>query len=274
MNRSIHKMILNIHEPVLSHPTFRIPATRWVAASIQHPTSNIPAPAITMTDDEIRERDKRLTAAHEAGHFVVATYHGQFIRAKIEESGAADLSSDRAWVGQVEIDAGEWTPAMVIAGELAVALIEEPEYWDDVDNLVADTLEDVAEDPHYLSDTDRAAFPNDVHQQRTAILEAANILGSNRALFEWAANELYSREEVNFDRPFLACEFENTNRTDWLWLQRGQINAHLNRLAKELYAIWQSPTPDRDAAKAAELEVRRLQTLLARVEQKIRDVWK
>jgi hypothetical protein len=227
-----------------------------------------------MIDDEIRERDKRLTAAHEAGHFVVAAFSGQFIRAKIEESGAADLSSDRAWVGEVEIEDGEWTPAMVIAGEMAVALAEEPEYWNDLESLVEDTLEDLADDPNYLSATDRAAFPDDVHQQRQAAVEAANILYNNRAFFEWATNELYNREEVKFDRPFLTCEFENNNRTDWLWLQRAQINAHLDRLAKELYANWQSPTPDRDAAKAAELEVRRLQTLLARVEQKIRDVWR
>jgi hypothetical protein len=227
-----------------------------------------------MTDDAIRERDKRLTAAHEAGHFVVAVYAGQYIRAKIVESGAADLSSDRAWVGEVEIETGDWTPAMVIAGEMAVALVEEPEYWDDLESLVADTLEDVAEDPHFLSDTDRAAFPTDVDEQQRAAIEAAAILRNNRALFEWAASELYNREEVKFDRPCMACEFQNDNRIDWQWAQRDQINAQLERLAKELYANWQSATPDREAAKAMEPEVRRLQRLLGRVEQKIRDVWR
>jgi hypothetical protein len=227
-----------------------------------------------MTEQEIRDRDKRLTAAHEAGHFVVAAFEGQYIRAKIEESGAADLSSDRAWVGQVEIEEGDWTPAMVIAGEMAVALVEEPEYWNDVEALVEDTLEDIAEDPHYLSETDRAAFPADEPEQRIAIREAADILGNNRALFEWATNELYAERQITFDRPCMACEFENYNRTDWQWLQRGELMAALDRLAAQLYAIWQSPNPDKEAAKKAELEARRLKTLLARVEQKIRDVWK
>ena len=227
-----------------------------------------------MTEQEIRDRDKRLAAAHEAGHFVVATFEGQYIRARIEESGAADLSSDRAWVGQVEIDEGEWTPAMVIAGEMAVALIEEPEYWNDEEALVADTVEDLAEDPHYLSVTDRAAFPVDVVEQQKAIREAANILGNNRALFEWATNELYNLQEIKFDRPCMASEFENYNRTDWQWNQRGELTAALDRLATELYGIWQAPTPDQDAAKKAELEARRLKTVLARVEQRLRDVWK
>jgi hypothetical protein len=227
-----------------------------------------------MTEEEVRDRDKRLTAAHEAGHLVVAAFEGQYIRARIEESGATDLASDRAWVGQVEIDDGDWTPAMAIAGEMAVALVEEPEYWNDVDALVEDTLEDVADDPNYLSPTDRAAFPDDVDQQRSAIFEAANILGNNRALFEWATNGLYQEQEVKIDRPCMACEFENYNRTDWQWLQRGQLMAELDRLAAELYAIWQSPAPDKEAAKKAELEARRLKTLLARVEEKIRNVWK
>jgi hypothetical protein len=227
-----------------------------------------------MTEEEIRDRDKRLTAAHEAGHFVVAAFEGQYIRAKIEESGAADLSSERAWVGQVEIEEGEWTSAMVIAGEMAVALVEEPEYWNDVDALVEDTLEDIAEDPHYLSPTDQAAFPADAQQQRNAIREAADILGNNRALFEWATGELYAQKEIKFDRPCMACEFENYNRTDWQWNQRGKLMAELDRLAHDLYAIWQSPNPDKEAAKKAELEARRLKRLLASVEQKIRDVWK
>jgi hypothetical protein len=227
-----------------------------------------------MTEQEIRDRDKRLAAAHEAGHFVVAAFEGQYIRARIEESGATDLSSDRAWVGQVEIDAGEWTPAMVIAGEMSVALVEEPEYWNDVEALVEDTLEDLAEDPHYLSVTDQAAFPVDVAEQQRAIREAADILGNNRALFEWATNELYNQQEIKFDRPCMASEFENYNRTDWQWQQRGELMVALDRLAAELYAIWQSATPDKEAAKQAELEARRLKTLLARVEQRLRDVWK
>jgi hypothetical protein len=174
----------------------------------------------------------------------------------------------------VEIDDGEWTPAMVIAGEMSVALVEEPEYWNDVEGLVEDTLEDLAEDPHYLSVTDQAAFPVDVAEQQRAIREAADILGNNRALFEWATNELYGQQEIEFDRPCMASEFENYNRTDWQWQQRGELMVALDRLAAELYAIWQSPTPDKEAAKKAELEARRLKTLLARVEQRLRDVWK
>jgi hypothetical protein len=227
-----------------------------------------------MTEQEIRDRDKRLAAAHEAGHFVVAAFEGQYIAARIDESGATDLSSDRAWVGQVEIDDGEWTPAMVIAGEMAVALVEEPEYWNDAQSLVEDTLEDLAEDPHYLSVTDRAAFPLDGVEQQKAIREAADILGNNRALFEWATNELYNQQEIKFDRPGMASEFENYNRTDWQWNQRGELMAALDRLATELFAIWQASPPDQEAAKKAELEARRLKTLWARVEQKIRDVWK
>lgn len=226
-----------------------------------------------MTEAEIRDRDKRLAAAHEAGHFVVAVHGGLYVSAKIEESGATDLTTDRAWVGQVEIDDGDWTPAMVIAGELAVTLVEEPDYWNDLDGLVEDTLADIAEDPHYLSATDRAAMPTDADAQRAAIGEAVDILRNNRALFEWASNELYDREEAKGDRPCFACEFENYNRTDWLWAQRATLLAEQTRLASELYAIWQAPTPDRDAAKTAEREARRQQTLLAIVEKKLRDVW-
>jgi hypothetical protein len=229
---------------------------------------------VTMTEEETRDQDKRLAAAHEAGHFVVAAYFGLYIRAKIERSGADDLSTDNAWVGQVEIDDGDWTPAMAIAGEMADTLVDEPEYWIDMDALIEDTLEDIAEDPHYLSETDRAAFPVDALEQRNAIREAAEILGNNRALFEWATNELYAEKEIKFDRPCMACEFENYNRTDWQWNQRGELMAELDRLAHDLYAIWQSPNPDKEAAKKAELEARRLKMLLASVEQKIRDVWK
>lgn len=226
-----------------------------------------------MTEAEIRDRDKRLAAAHEAGHFVVAAHAGLYIRAMIEESGATDLSNERAWVGQVEIDDGDWTPAMVIAGEMTVTLVEEPDYWNDLDGLIEDTLADIAEDPNYLSATDRAAMPSDADAQRAAICEAVDILRNNRALFEWASSELYQRGEVNCDRPCFACEFENFNRTDWLWAQRATLLAEQARLASELYAIWQAPSPDRDAAKVAEREARRQQTLLAIVEKKLRDVW-
>ena len=57
---------------------------------------------MSTTDDEIRERDKRLAAAHEAGHYVVSAYFGQPLTAKIEMSESTDLASERAWVGQVD----------------------------------------------------------------------------------------------------------------------------------------------------------------------------
>jgi hypothetical protein len=222
-----------------------------------------------MTDDEIRDRDKRLTAAHEAGHFVVSVYIGQFIRAKLEESGAADLSSDRAWVGEVEIEDGDWTPAMVIAGEVAVAFVEEPEYWNDTEGLVEYMLEEIRDDPNYLSATDREAFSDDPQQQQAAIVEAAAILHNNRALFEWASKELYSRGEVDFSRPALACEFENSNGLDWQQAQRQLLSSKLDELAAHLYAIYQAPTRDQDAIKAAEQEARRLTACLIHVERKI-----
>jgi hypothetical protein len=236
---------------------------------LDFPLPNLTTQILAMTEDEIRERDKRLAAAHEAGHFVVCAYYGQFVQAKIERSESTDLSSERAWVGQVEIDDGDWTPAMAVAGEVAVALVEEPEYWNDLVGLVDDAMEEIRDDPNYLSPTDRAAFPNDEIRQRSAIIEALAILQNNRAFFEWASNELYNRGAIDFSLVGLACEFENNNDIAWQRAQRQLFAAELDQLATRLYAIWQTPAPDKDAAKAAEVEARRLTSLMARVERKI-----
>ena len=222
-----------------------------------------------MTDDEIRERDKRLAAAHEAGHFVVSAYFGQALTARIEKSESTDLSSERAWVGEVETETGDWTPAIAVAGELAVSLVEEPEYWNDLESLVDDVLDEINDDPDYLSPTDRASFPDDKVAQRTAIVEAAQILRNNQAFFIWATQELYYHAEISDARFALACEFENENDVAWQQAQLQQLLARFNGLVVDVKAQQKTKKPDDQAIAAAEAEAGRLKRLLEHVAQRI-----
>ncbi len=224
---------------------------------------------MSMTDDEIRERDKRLAAAHEAGHFVVSAYFGQDLTARIEKSESTDLESERAWVGQVETETGDWTPAIAVAGELAVSLIEEPEGWNDLDSLADDVLDEIQDDPDYLSPTDRASFPDDKVAQRDAIIEAAKILCNNYAFFMWATQELYHQSEISATRFALACEFENNNDVTWQQAQLQQLLARFNQLVAEVQAQQKSKKPNEDAISAAETEAGRLKGLLESVAQRI-----
>jgi hypothetical protein len=222
-----------------------------------------------MTDDEIRERDKRLAAAHEAGHFVVSTYFGQPLTARIERSESTDLTGERAWVGQVETETGDWNPAIAVAGELAVTLVEEPEYWDDLESLVDDVLDEISEDPDYLSPTDRASFPVDKEQQRAAIAEAAQILRDNNAFFVWATRELYKQSSIAATRFAMACEFENDNDVAWQQSQLQQLLDRFNGLVADVQAQQKSKMPDDEAIAAAEVEAGRLKDLLDLVAQRI-----
>jgi hypothetical protein len=224
---------------------------------------------VSTTDDEIRERDKRLAAAHEAGHFVVSAYLGQSLKARIEKSESTDLTSERAWVGEVETETGDWTPAIAVAGELAVTLVEEPEYWNDLDSLVDDVLDEINDDPDYLSPTDRASFPDDKVAQRTAIAEAAQILHNNQAFFVWATQQLYYHSEISDTRFALACEFENNNDVAWQQAQLQQVLERFNTLVADVRAQQKSTKPDDQAIAAAEAEAGRLKELLDRVAQRI-----
>jgi hypothetical protein len=222
-----------------------------------------------MTDDEIRERDKRLAAAHEAGHFVVSAFFGQPLTARIEQSESTDLASERAWVGQVETETGDWTPAIAVAGELAVTLTEEPEYWDDLESLVDDALDEINDDPDYLSPTDRASFPDEQTAQRAAIVEAAQILRNNRHFFVWATQQLYQHSEISDTRFALASEFENNNDVAWQQAQLQQLLTRFNQLVVDVQAQQKSKKPDDAMIASAETEAGRLKGLLDRVAQRI-----
>jgi hypothetical protein len=222
-----------------------------------------------MTDDEIRERDKRLAAAHEAGHFVVSNYFGQPLTARIEQSESTDLASERAWVGQVETETGDWTPAIAVAGELAVTLVEEPDYWNDLESLIDDVLDEINDDPDYLSPTDRASFPDDSAAQRAAIVEAAQILCNNRPFFVWATQQLYHHSEISTTRFALASEFENNNDVAWQQAQLQQLLARFNQLVVDVQGQQKSKKPDDAVIASAETEAARLKGLLDRVAQRI-----
>jgi hypothetical protein len=223
----------------------------------------------SLSEDEIRDRDKRLAAAHEAGHFVVASFFGQPLTARIEKSESTDLTAERAWVGQVETETGDWTPTVAVAGELAVALVEEPDYWNNLESLADDVLDEINEDPDFLSPTDRASFPDDRVQQRAAIAEAAEILRNNHAFFVWATHELYHCSEITGARFAMACEFENNNSVDWQHSQLQLLLNRFNQLVAEVKAEQKSKKPSDEKIAAAEAEAGRLKGLLERVANRI-----
>jgi hypothetical protein len=169
----------------------------------------------------------------------------------------------------VETETGDWNPAIAVAGELAVTLVEEPEYWDDLESLVDDVLDEISEDPDYLSPTDRASFPVDKEQQRAAIAEAAQILRDNNAFFVWATRELYKQSSIAATRFAMACEFENDNDVAWQQSQLQQLLDRFNGLVADVQAQQKSKMPDDEAIAAAEVEAGRLKDLLDLVAQRI-----
>jgi hypothetical protein len=169
----------------------------------------------------------------------------------------------------VETETGDWTPTIAVAGERAVALVEEPEYWNDLESLVDDVLDEVNDDPDFLSPTDRASFPDDREAQRAAIVEAAEILRNNQAFFVWATQELYYHSEIVAGRFAQACEFENNNGIDWQQAQLQQLLTRFNQLVADVRAQEKLNKPNKDVIAAAEYEAGRLKTLLDRVAERI-----
>lgn len=143
--------------------------------------------------EELRTRDRRAVAIHEAGHITVAAALNQDARAYIFDSKEQDTLTFNTVFGKTDLlfCSDEAKPAIGFAGVVAECLYHEvdrsqadkPEAWD-----IADWVACLAIEP---SPTDWELIGADAEEFPTAPIEqAVEILTRQQPLFEWCVGKL------------------------------------------------------------------------------------
>jgi hypothetical protein len=157
---------------------------------------------------ELRERNKKNAATHEAGHVVVAAVHGVHVKASIWEDG--DAICGRAHTILHEC------PALIrLAVGFAGAVAEcfEDECFD------AEMIcEEIAGGRLAPSDTDwaSAGIAPEHGPPEDAINLALNTLRENRELFDWCVAELVEHGDISHVDVILATK-RLTDSKAWDW---------------------------------------------------------
>ncbi|HZN36033.1 MAG TPA: hypothetical protein VFB80_19520 [Pirellulaceae bacterium] len=139
--------------------------------------------------EEIKRRDKREAAIHEAGHLTVGLALGVRGSAWVYRSETTDPDNEKLWIGKHEAH-GLVTATVAVSGLVAECWVEKPETSPDE---IADWIDDGLVSP---SPTDKTRFPESYEETLTAIVEAHAILVKHKRFFEWAVDELIKFETI------------------------------------------------------------------------------
>ncbi len=130
-------------------------------------------------------REQRLTAAHEAGHVVVAAVQGFITGAEIWKEQTVTLADEHMWQGKA-VSVGHQSAEVDVAGTVAEQLSRYP------DANVIQCLDLFYEvyDEGDISETDLQRVPSTYEELDLVVASVCKILRENWPFFEWARNKL------------------------------------------------------------------------------------